>query len=91
MEPHPEPPPEIEPDEPILTPPEVRYRMLSLVWCFPSLGALWLLGTGMQSWRFEQGILEGITGVRVEEWIAVLLLGLHVFWLTQWWRANRRN
>ncbi|MBL9171070.1 MAG: hypothetical protein JNN07_25280 [Verrucomicrobiales bacterium] len=88
----PEPPSETEFEEPtIITPPAVRYRVLSVVWCFPSLGAAWLLGIGLPTWKFEQGIAAGLAGIRIEEWVAILLLGLHVLWLTRWWRANRRN
>ena len=87
METHSEPPPEAE--EPTFAPPAVRYRTLSLVWCFPTLGALWLVGTGMQRWNFGQGILKGLERIRVEEWIAFLLIGLHAFLLVQWWRTTK--
>ena len=85
--------PDLEPslaaEETTTTPNEVRYRVLSLVWCFPSLGALWLLGTGIKQWSFRDGLLPGLTHVRIEEWIALLLLALHAVWLLKWRQSTK--
>lgn len=54
-----------------------RYAMLSVLWAFPSLGALLILGLGWKDWRAAGSVGELLAAVRFEHWIALLLLGLH--------------
>lgn len=82
MDPTPEDTP--PPEEEIPIPPTVRFRMLSLLWCFPTSGAVWILGSGARHWDFTKGTLAGLEGIRIEEWIALLLLILHGVWIWKW-------
>ncbi len=66
-----------------------RHKVLSLLWCFPSLGALWILSTGVPGWKFGRGLVEGLQSVRLEDWVGLALLGVHVAWIRGWWRGRR--
>lgn len=60
----------------------VRYRVLAVLWVPVSLGALFLLGRD-DSWRTTQGLVARLEAVRIEQWTAVLLLGLHGWFLVR--------
>ena len=64
------------------------YRTLTLLWCFPSLGALFVLLHDATWWRAE-GFVARLAAVRVEQWIAAGLLALHG-WFAWRWRSCTR-
>ena len=66
----------------------VLFRMLTLLWLFPSAGALWLL-LADTAWLRAGNALEHLHAVRVEQWVAVGLLLLHAWFAWRWRRAAR--
>lgn len=66
-----------------------RYRMLSIVWWFPSLGAIGLLARDVSRWRWGAGAAAGLGSVPLEDWIGGVILAIHLFWLWRWRRAAR--
>lgn len=71
-----------------MVPPGVHFRMLSLLWCLVSPGALFLLFRDRE-WVDAPGLAAGFRAVRLEQWVATALLALHVRFLWRWWRATR--
>ena len=65
-----------------------RYTMLSVLWVFPSLGALVILGLGVPGWREADSLGGLVAATRFEHWLALVLLGLHpvFFWLARHYR-----
>ena len=75
--------------EVMVVPPGVLFRMLSLLWCLVSPGALFLLLRD-RAWTDSPGVVATLRAVRLEQWIAVVLLVLHLWFVWRWWRAARR-
>lgn len=71
-----------------MVPPGVHFRMLSLLWCLVSPGALFLLLRDRE-WIDATGLAAGFRAVRLEQWVAAALLALHVRFLWRWWRSTR--
>ena len=72
----------------VVVPPVVHFRMLSLLWGLVSPGALFLLFRDRE-WIDAPGLAAGFRAVRLEQWVAVALLAMHVRFLWRWWRATR--
>ena len=68
--------------------PPLNFRILALLWLFVSAGAAYLLVRD-PGWRTASGILQALGAVRMEQWLAILLLGVQV-WLVfrGWWRGR---
>ena len=58
-----------------------RFRALSILWCFPSLGALVILGLNGSVWFQADSMSAVVAGTRVEQWVALGLLLLHPVFL----------
>ena len=52
------------------------FRTLTVLWVFPSFGALWILGSGLPRWRGIGTWQEALARVRLEDWVALVLLAL---------------
>lgn len=92
MDPVPNDPPDNEETPPVLSGAAfkvIRYRWFSILWCFPSAGALYLLANDWTQWHWGHGVLEGLRSLRLEDWVATVLLGLHAFWIFAWRRQRR--
>jgi hypothetical protein len=72
------------------TPRALLYRTLTLLWLFPSVGALLLLVHDAAWWR-AGGFLAGLGAVRLEQWIAIGLLALHGWFAWRWRRCARAS
>jgi hypothetical protein len=48
-----------------------------MLWFFPSLGALWIIGSDCAKWFGTPSILDGLRAVAFEQWIALAVLALH--------------
>ncbi len=70
------------------TPRRIVYRTLTVLWCFPTLGALWILLSGSGARRGA----AGLDRVRLEDWISMALIAIHGFWIWRWrrWRDDPR-
>ena len=65
------------------------FGMLSLLWILPSVGAVVILSLGPRAWIQAGTLIEGLRGVRIEEWIAVALLVIHPAFVWLAWRYRR--
>ena len=59
--------------------------MLALLWCVVSPGALFLLLNDLAWLHHGTDLLAGLRAVRLEQWVAILLLTAHVWFLWGWW------
>ncbi len=63
--------------------------MLAQLWCLVSPGAVFLLLRD-RAWLHQGGdVVAGLRAVRLEQWVAVLLLTAHAWYLWGWWRNQR--
>jgi hypothetical protein len=69
--------------DPARTP--INYRILALLWVFVSGPAVYLLWRD-QTWLTANGIAESVRAIRLEQWVAFVLLGVHGWFL---YRASR--
>jgi hypothetical protein len=61
-------------------------RMLALLWCLVSPGAMFLLWREPE-WRRATDVVSGVRAVRLEQWVAVGLMMAHGWFVLQ---ASRR-
>ena len=54
------------------------YRMLTILWSFPSLGGVVILGINWRPESFQTVADGGIASIRIEVWIALGLLLTHL-------------
>ncbi|MSU61650.1 MAG: hypothetical protein EXS31_04495 [Pedosphaera sp.] len=55
--------------------------MLSLLWIFPSSGALWIILAERSAWRQGLTVLQRLQEVTLEQWIASAILLAHAAFL----------
>ena len=67
--------------------PALNFRILACLWIFVSAGAVYLLARD-PAWRSAPDFLGSLRAVRVEQWVAVSLLGVQTWLLL---RARRRE
>ena len=53
------------------------FRVLAVLWIFPSLGALWIIASDCARWFLASSFLDGLRAVTFEQWIALPVLALH--------------
>ncbi len=53
------------------------FRALSLLWCFPTLGSCLILALNWAAWSEAQSVQGALAATRLEQWIALGLLGAH--------------
>ncbi len=56
----------------------VLFFVLSILWVFPSIGAGWLIGADFRSWLAAKSVMAALSAVKFEQWLALLLLCLHL-------------
>ena len=66
----------------------LRYRTLTLLWCFPSMGAVFVFLNDAAWWRAE-GMGAQLEAVRLEQWMALGLLALHGWFAWRWRSCGR--
>jgi len=71
-------------EAPVILPPGARYRMLARLWCLLTPVALWLLFRD-RGWLSAASAGEAWRKVRLEQWVAVVLVLLHGWF---WWRGR---
>ena len=79
-------------EEPTLSICEKRkllFTMLSVLWLFPSAGAIWIILRDSRNWRTGGRWTEALSSIRLEDWTALLLLLAHVIFLVQAIRYRR--
>ena len=67
--------------------PPLNFRILAVLWSFVSAGAVFLVFRD-PGWRMAPTVLSALGAVRIEQWVALLLIGVQV-WLVI--RARRRS
>jgi len=65
------------------------FGLLSLLWIFPSAGALTILGLAPAAWMNAGSWIEGLRAVRLEQWIALALLATQAVLVWLAWRYRR--
>jgi hypothetical protein len=58
-------------------PKALLFAVLSLLWLFPTTGALWILYLNWNVWAKASTLLVAIQTTRLEQWIALLLIVAH--------------
>lgn len=61
-------------------------RILSMLWFFPSAGAALIFAVTEAKWLHADGWIEGIKVVRLEQWIAMVVLTTHAAFVWLAWR-----
>jgi hypothetical protein len=70
--------------------PKARFCALaSLLWIFPSAGALLILVPGCRNWFQAGSLLEGLGAVAFEQWIALTILLAHAVLAGLAWHYRR--
>ncbi len=59
----------------------LRFRVLSICWILPSLGAVWILFGNGARWFHASTVREGLQSVMFEQWIALGLLCLQLIFV----------
>ena len=54
------------------------FAVLSVLWIFPSLGALLILVLGAGAWVQAESFRDGLSATRFEQWVALLILLMHL-------------
>jgi len=57
------------------------FRILTLLWAFPSFGAAWILCRGGGDWMHGKAVAEILGLIQFEQWIAFGVLGVHLLFL----------
>jgi hypothetical protein len=65
------------------------FTLLALLWIFPSLGALVIIGVDFLRWFGSPTIWEGLGRIRFEQWIALGLLVVHALFVVLAIRFSR--
>lgn len=63
------------------TPKSILYFVLSILWIFPSLTAIWMIARDFSDVRAAQGLGEFLTTVKLEQWVGVILLLVHAVFI----------
>jgi hypothetical protein len=58
-----------------------RFKMLSVLWIFPSLGALVILGLDTGAWIQRASLGDCLAAVPLQSWMAVMVLVAHGLFL----------
>jgi hypothetical protein len=70
--------------------PKARFcALVSLLWVFPSAGALFILAPGFRNWSQAHSLAQGLRGVAFEQWIALLILLAHLVFAGLAWHYRR--
>ena len=70
--------------------PKARFCALaSLLWIFPSAGALFILVPGFRNWVQAGSFLGGLQSVAFEQWIALTILLAHLVFIALAWHYRR--
>ena len=70
--------------------PKARFCTLaSLLWIFPSAGALLILVPGFRNWVQAGSFLGGLQSVTFEQWIALTILLAHAVFAVLAWHYRR--
>ena len=66
------------------------FLTLTVLWMFPSFGAVWLIAFHDAAWRHADGLLAALGMIRLEQWIGLAILLAHVAfgWLTWHYRRH---
>lgn len=77
-------------EEKFKTPKAILYFVLSILWIFPSLTAIWMIAGDFSAMRNAQNVREFFFAVKLEQWVGVILLLLHAVFIFLAIRGRRR-
>jgi hypothetical protein len=66
----------------------VLFKVLAMLWVFPSVGAIWILARSAHAWPASQPSVM-FQSIAFEEWVAMALLLMHVTFVALAWRLKR--
>jgi len=70
--------------------PKARFCALaSLLWIFPSAGAVFILIPGFRNWLQAGRFLQGLGAVTFEQWIALIIVLAHLVFVGLAWHYRR--
>ncbi len=72
----------------------ILFRSLAVLWIFPTFGACWILASDFSKFLKVKSIVEFLSAVKIEEWLALILLLLHgvfIFLAIRFRRRERGN
>ena len=67
-------------------PKALLFSMLSVLWIFPSVGALCIVAPGLRSALQTGSVGAAVSSLGLEHWVALLLLSVHPAFV---WQARR--
>ena len=62
------------------------YRMMSILWIFPSLASITILVMGESTWMEAATLTGKVEAMPIEKLISVIFLMIQVFFVIQAWR-----
>lgn len=68
-----------------------RWEIFSVLWIFPSFGAIWILLHGPRLYWAEPDFLKAFRAVALEEWVALALLWIHAALVFLAWRSHGKQ
>jgi hypothetical protein len=63
------------------------FRILAILWVFPSIGAVWILGSNAKGWE-KSGAIRLLRSLAVEDWVAIALLACHFIFILRAFRTH---
>jgi hypothetical protein len=70
--------------------PKLRFCALaSVLWVFPSAGALFIVVPAAPRWFQSAGVLQGLRAVMFEQWIALVIVFAHLVFIWLAWHYRR--
>jgi len=70
--------------------PKLRlFAIASVIWVFPSFGAIWIVGPDVTHWFRAESFLEGLQAIAFEQWIALFILLAHPVFACLAWHYYR--
>ncbi len=77
-------------EEKFKTPKAILFFVLSILWIFPSLTAIWLIARDFSAVRNAHDVGERFSAIKLEQWVGVILLLLHAVFIFLAVRGRRR-
>ncbi len=77
-------------EEKFKTPKFILFFVLSILWIFPSLTAIWMIARDFSAMRNANDVGEFFFAIKLEQWVGVILLLLHAVFIFLAVRGRRR-
>ena len=78
-------------EEQFKAPKSLLFSVLSILWIFPSLTAIWLIARDFSAVRNAHNLGELFSAIRLEQWVGIILLFAHALFIFLTIRCRRRE